>query len=178
MDTEPTTIATEPVVATPHKKLSGGAVAAIVIIVIIILVAIGFVIYWFVFRKKSTSNSWSSPKTLNASQDAGLTSPNSSYYLNFQPDGNLVFYSRGITGASHTALWATGTNGNSSAYLDFTSNGNLYIYSDPTKATIIYSNTLVNGNSGPYKLNVGNSGVFYETNSAGNTVLQFYPTVP
>lgn len=175
MDVEvPTTTITEPVVVTP-KKLSGGAIAGIVVFVIIILALIGFLIYWFVFRKKPTATGWTSPKTLNASDDAGLTSPNGQYLLLFQTDGNLVFYANNAQGA--TPLWATNTAGNTNAYLDFTSNGNLYIYSDPTKSSVIYSNTSVNGNSGPYSLNAGNSGVLYETNKAGNSVFQFYPTV-
>ena len=161
-------------------KLSGGAIAGIVIVVIIVLAVIGFLIYWFAFRKKpvSTFSSWKSPKTMNASEGEQLNSPNGAYFLLFQHDGNLVFYSKGTVGSGDKPLWASGTSGNPSAYFDFTSNGNLYIYSDPTKSTIIYSNTTVNGSNGPYELRVDNSGIFYEADKSGKPVYQFYPSSP
>lgn len=169
----PTTVETS-TTTTTTKKLNGGAVAAIIIVVIIVLALVGFLIYWFVFRKKPDYSAWQGPTAFNASQEKKLESPNKSYYLTFQTDGNLVFYKQ-TNGVPTAVLWASNTEGNTSAYLDFTSNGNLYIYSDPTKSTIIYSNTTVNGNSGPYQLRVNNTGVFYETNKSGTSVFQFYP---
>ena len=78
-----------------------------------------------------------------------IFSPNGSYRLSIQPDGNLVEYN-----ASNAVTWASNTAGHSGDHVIMQSDGNLVVYS--SSGTVLFA-TNTAGNPGAY-LSLGDNG--------------------
>ncbi len=81
-----------------------------------------------------------------------IYSPNHTFRLTLQTDGNLVLYQRNSNG-SETPTWASNTNGSASASLYFQNDANLVIYSN--------NNTPLNPGSAIWASGLYNPGGFY-----------------
>jgi hypothetical protein len=106
---------------------------------------------------------WQGPGTLHEgaslAASASLSSPNGTYSLDMQSDGNLVEYDS----SSGAAIWASGTSGNPGARVVMQGDGNLVLYS--SSGSPLWA-TGTSGDQGAY-LSLSSSGQLEVLSAAG-----------
>ncbi len=98
-----------------------------------------------------------------------LQTPDNSYNLVMQTDGNLVEY-----GSNGVSYWSTGTDNNPGAYAIFQSDGNFVVYSSTNQ--VLWS-TGTNGNPGD-TMSIDSSGVITIKTSSNTQIWPMYPPAP
>jgi hypothetical protein len=101
-----------------------------------------------------------------------ISSPNGTYTLTFQADGNVVLYKNGTT-----ALWSTRTQGTGAASLFFKTDGNLAVFN--SSGTAVWASNRNNNisnldNNYFYALQNDGNFVFYYTYMSQTGVKMFY----
>ena len=112
--------------------------------------------------------------TLTANEElisgAELCSPDGSYTLDMQTDGNLVEYN-----ASGQALWATDTSGHSGADLVMQTDGNLVVYSSSGQAVWASGTYGIGGGTTYLSIQNDSNVVLYDSSGAVWAVRDFSP---
>jgi hypothetical protein len=94
----------------------------------------------------------------HAAQNMTIYSPNKSYHMIFQNDGNLVIYTLDSKYKPIKPIWNSATSINPLAVLLMDASGNVIIYSNPSLTTILWTTGITKFNE-PTALTVDNNGI-------------------